>query len=544
MTSGSMLSRNLGGSWCRTRSIMLRGSVRSFSSAQSAYEVSAESRRAAEQAKAATAATSDAVSNGGALNRRLDRALERCREATAEIASIGEEMSGSDSSPSAAELIELESKYGAHNYHPLPVVLARGEGCYVYDSDGRKYFDCLSAYSAANQGHCHPKILAALYKQAAKMTLTSRAFHNTEYVPAPLLTVAAVKRDRDADQAAYRLCTCMVHRLIDCCCCRLGPYEKFACEYFGYDKLLPMNTGVEAGETSNKIARRWGYEVKGVEEDKAKIIYAKGNFWGRTIAAISTSTDPESRRGFGPFLPGSAIVDYGDLEQMEREMAEDPNVVAVMLEPIQGEAGVVVPPPGYLQGVREICDKYNVLFIADEVQTGLGRTGAMIACDHDNVRPDMLLLGKALSGGVLPVSAVLADDAVMSVIDPGSHGSTFGGNPLGCAVATAALKVLRDEGLPANAAVMGEIFRNGLEELAVERPDMVEMVRGKGLLNGMVMKGGEGKDAWTVCMKMMEAGLLAKPTHDTIIRFSPPLTLSEEQVREQLSIIKEVVHSF
>ena len=330
----------------------------------------------------------------------------------------------------------------------------------------------------------------------------------------------------------------------NCCVCRLGAYEKFVCDFFGYDKLLPMNTGVEAGETSNKIARRWGYEVKGVEEDKATIIYAKGNFWGRTIAAISTSTDPESRRGFGPFLPGAAMVDYGDLSQLEHAMIENPNIVAVMLEPIQGEAGVVVPPPGYLQGVREICDTHNVLFIADEVQTGLGRTGAMIACDHDGVRPDMLLLGKALSGGVLPVSAVLADDAVMGVIDPGSHGSTFGGNPLGCAVATAALSVLRDEGLPQNAATMGAIFRAGLQELALERPDMVAEVRGKGLLNGMVMKGGAGRDAWTVCLKLMEAGLLAKPTHDTIIRFSPPLTLTEEQTRNQIDIIKKVVHSF
>jgi len=412
--------------------------------------------------------------------------------------------SGTVPERSQRQAMEIEDQFGAHNYKPLPVVLERGEGCYVYDTDGRRYYDCLSAYSAVNQGHCHPRIIAALTQQAAKITLTSRAFYSAE----------------------------------------LGPYERFACQYFGYDKLLPMNTGVEAGETSNKIARRWGYEVKGVPSGEAKIIYAKGNFWGRTLAAISSSTDPQSRSGFGPFLPGSVLVEYGDLQDLKSTIS-DPAVVAVMLEPIQGEAGVVVPPEGYLSGVRELCNKHNVLLIADEVQTGLGRTGARLCCDHDGVRPDILLLGKALSGGVLPVSAVLADNDVMGVITPGSHGSTFGGNPLGAAVATEALKVLQDEGLAENASVQGELFRAGLQDLADSRPDLIKTVRGKGLLNGLVMHDDlePEKNAASACVQLMHAGLLAKPTHDTIIRFSPPLTLTAVQTYEQIELISDVFKS-
>lgn len=406
---------------------------------------------------------------------------------------------------SAEELIALEQDYGAANYHPLPVVLSKGAGCYVFDTDGRRYFDCLSAYSAVNQGHCHPKIIGALVKQAQQMTLASRAFHTEQ----------------------------------------LGPYSQFMCEYFGYDRVLPMNTGVEAGESALKLARRWGYQVKGVPANEAKVIFAKGNFWGRTVGAISSSSDPDARKDFGPFLPGSELVDYGDAAALREMLCKEPHTAAVMLEPIQGEAGIVVPPEGYLREVREICDEHNVLFIADEVQTGLGRTGKRLALDHENVKADILLLGKALSGGVMPVSAVLSSHEVMDVLTPGSHGSTFGGNPLGCAVATAALEVLRDEQLAENAEKQGAFLRAGLEELRLQRPDVLTEIRGKGLLNGMVIAeqadGTTGRDAWSVCLKLMDEGLLAKPTHDTIIRLAPPLTINDDQAAQQLEIIRKVI---
>ena len=354
---------------------------------------------------------------------------------------------------SSQQAINLEDKYGAHNYHPLPVVLSRGEGIYVWDVEGKKYFDYLSAYSAVNQGHCHPKIIDALESQGKKLTLTSRAFYNDI----------------------------------------LGDYEKYITEYFGYDKVLPMNTGVEGGETANKIARKWGYEKKGIEENKAKIIFAHGNFWGRTLAAISTSDDPLSYKGFGPYMPGYDLIPYNDLESLEEKL-RDKNVCAFMVEPIQGEAGVVVPDEGYLSGVRKLCTKYNVLFIADEVQTGIARTGKMLATDHEDARPDILILGKALSGGVLPVSAVLADDEIMMCIKPGEHGSTYGGNPLACAVAKAALEVIKDENLEDNALKMGEVFRGRLENLK-EKSDLVTLIRGKGLLNAMIINDTE-EDKW------------------------------------------------
>ena len=379
---------------------------------------------------------------------------------------------------SSQQAINLEDKYGAHNYHPLPVVLSRGEGIYVWDVEGKKYFDYLSAYSAVNQGHCHPKIIDALESQGKKLTLTSRAFYNDI----------------------------------------LGDYEKYITEYFGYDKVLPMNTGVEGGETANKIARKWGYEKKGIEENKAKIIFAHGNFWGRTLAAISTSDDPLSYKGFGPYMPGYDLIPYNDLESLEEKL-KDKNVCAFMVEPIQGEAGVVVPDEGYLSGVRKLCTKYNVLFIADEVQTGIARTGKMLATDHEDARPDILILGKALSGGVLPVSAVLADDEIMMCIKPGEHGSTYGGNPLACAVAKAALEVIKDENLEDNALKMGEVFRGRLENLK-EKSDLVTLIRGKGLLNAMVINDTEDSStAWDICIAMKDNGLIAKPTHGNIIRF-------------------------
>jgi len=401
---------------------------------------------------------------------------------------------------SPEEYIALEDKYGAHNYHPLPVVLAKGEGVFVWDVEGKKYYDFLSSYSAVNQGHCHPKILAALKEQADTLTLTSRAFHNDV----------------------------------------LGQYEEFVTKLFGYDKVLPMNTGVEGGETANKLARKWGYMKKGIEKNKARIIFAKGNFWGRTLAAISSSDDPSSYEGFGPFMPGYDLIPYNDLEALETEL-KDFNVCAFMVEPIQGEAGVVVPDEGYLAGVRKLCDKYNVLFIADEVQTGIARTGKMLACDYEDARPDLLILGKAISGGVFPVSAVLADDEIMLCIQPGEHGSTFGGNPLACKVAQAALEVVIDENLAENAYRLGKIFRR---ELRAFDNDMITLVRGRGLLNAIVIKPKNGKEAWDVCLKLRDNGLLAKPTHGDIIRFAPPLVITEEQLMDCITIIKKTILSF
>ena len=398
------------------------------------------------------------------------------------------------------DYLNLELKYGAHNYHPLPVVLSKGEGIYLWDVEGKKYYDFLSAYSAVNQGHCHPKIIKALTDQANQLTLTSRAFHNDI----------------------------------------LGPYEKFITDFFGYDKVLPMNTGVEGGETANKLARKWGYLKKGIPENEARIIFAKGNFWGRTLAAISSSDDPTSYKGFGPYMPGYDLIPYNDLEALENEL-KDPNVCAFMVEPIQGEAGVIVPNDGYLKGVRDLCDKYNVLFIADEVQTGIGRTGKILACDHEDVKPDLLILGKALSGGVFPVSAVLANDDVMLCIKPGEHGSTFGGNPVACKVAMAALEVIIDEKLSENAEKLGHIFR---EELKNINSEMITTVRGKGLLNAIVIKPKNGKNAWDVCLKLKENGLLAKPTHGDIIRFAPPLIINNIQLNDCVDIIRKTILSF
>ena len=401
------------------------------------------------------------------------------------------------------DAINLEDKYGAHNYHPLPVVLCRGEGIYVWDVEGKKYFDFLSAYSAVNQGHCHPKIIQALEEQSKKLTLTSRAFYNDT----------------------------------------LGDYEKYITNYFGYDKVLPMNTGVEGGETANKLARKWGYEKKGIEENKAKIIFANGNFWGRTLAAISTSDDPLSYKGFGPYMPGYDLIPYNDLGALE-EKFQDKNVCAFMVEPIQGEAGVVGPDEGYLSGIRTLCDKYNVLFIADEVQTGIARTGKMLATDYEAARPDILILGKALSGGVLPVSAVLADDEIMMCIRPGEHGSTYGGNPLSCAVAKAALDVIKDENLEDNAMKMGNLFRNNLEKLK-EKSNLINLIRGKGLLNAMVINDDdESSTAWNICLKMRDNGLIAKPTHGNIIRFAPPLVINKDQVEESCDIIEKSIAEF
>lgn len=392
-----------------------------------------------------------------------------------------------------AAFLETELKYGAHNYHPLPVVLERGEGVFLYDVDGKRYYDFLSGYSAVNQGHCHPKIIASLVEQAPKLTLTSRAFHNN----------------------------------------LLGEYSKFITQYFGYDKVLPMNTGVEGGETAIKLARRWAYTKKAVAENQAKIVFAEGNFWGRTMAAISSSTDPSSYKGFGPFMPGFALVPYNDIAALE-EALKDSNVAAFMVEPIQGEAGVVLPDDGYLKAVRELCTKYNVLFIADEIQTGLARTGKMLACDHENVRPDILILGKALSGGVLPVSAVLADDYIMMNIHPGEHGSTYGGNPLACAVAITALAVLKDEKMAENATIMGELLRT---ELANLKSPYITTIRGRGLLNAIVIKHANPEASWDLCLELKENGLLAKPTHGDKIRFAPPLIITKDQILESVEII-------
>jgi ornithine--oxo-acid transaminase len=396
-------------------------------------------------------------------------------------------------SANTAKYIALEDQFGAHNYHPVPVVLKKGEGVFLYDVDGKRYFDFLSGYSAVNQGHCHPAIIKALTDQAQKLTLTSRAFYNN----------------------------------------LLGTYEKYITEYFGYDKVLPMNTGVEGGETAIKLARRWGYAVKGIPENQAKVIFAEGNFWGRTLAAISSSTDPSSYKGFGPYMPGFGLVPYNDLAALETVL-QDLTVAAFMVEPIQGEAGVVIPTDGYLKGVRALCDKYNVLFIADEIQTGLARTGTLLACDHENVRPDILILGKALSGGTIPVAAVLADDIIMLQIKPGEHGSTYGGNPLACAVAMKALEVIKSEKMVENSFKMGEILR---AELAKLNSPFIASIRGRGLLNAIVIKHENPEAAWDLCLHLKELGILAKPTHGDKIRFAPPLIITEAQIKEAVQLI-------
>ena len=401
---------------------------------------------------------------------------------------------------SAQDAIALEDKYGAHNYHPLPVVLAKGDGAKVWDIEGKEYFDFLSAYSAVNQGHCHPKIVNAMVDQAKVLTLVSRAFHSDV----------------------------------------LGIFEKYITDYFGYDKVLPMNTGAEGDETAIKLCRRWAYDKKGVAPNKAKIIACANNFHGRTVTVISMSTDPDSRANFGPYTPGFEIIPYNDLDALEKAL-EDPNVAGFLVEPIQGEAGVVVPDEGYLSKAFDLCKSKNVLFIADEVQTGIARTGSLLACDHENVRPDVLILGKALSGGVYPVSAVLADDDIMLTIKPGQHGSTFGGNPVAAKVAIAALEVVKEENLAENAERLGELFRKEISNIDSE---MIELVRGKGLLNAVVIKPKDGKTAWDVCVKMAENGLLAKPTHDHIIRFAPPLVITEEQLMAAVEIIKQSILSF
>ena len=399
--------------------------------------------------------------------------------------------------------IDIEDKFGAHNYHPLPVVLNKGEGIYVWDVEGNKYYDFLSAYSAVNQGHCHPKITKALLDQSSILTLTSRAFYNDV----------------------------------------LGDYEKYVTNYFGYDRLLPMNTGVEGGETAVKLARKWGYQVKGIEQNKAKIIFVSGNFWGRTLAAISSSNDPLSRNDFGPYMPGYEIIPYNDINSLELAL-KDPNVAAFMVEPIQGEAGVVVPDENYLYDAYKLCKKSNVLFIADEVQTGIGRTGKLLCCDHHGFTPDILILGKALSGGVLPVSAVLSSDEIMLTIKPGEHGSTFGGNPLGCKVAIAALKVIKDENLCNNAEIMGIHFRKKINEY-IKKSNIVKLIRGKGLLNAIVINDDEESEtAWNICLKLKENGLLAKPTHGNIIRFAPPLTISENEMTNAINIIINSIKDF
>jgi ornithine--oxo-acid transaminase len=395
--------------------------------------------------------------------------------------------------------LQLEENFGAHNYHPLPVVLEKGKGVFVWDVDGKKYFDFLSGYSALNQGHCHPRIINALIEQAQKLTLTSRAFYNN----------------------------------------LLGEYAKFITEYFGYDKVLPMNTGVEAVETAIKLCRRWGYEKKKIKDGEAKIIVCENNFHGRTSAVISFSTDPQSYNGFGPYMPGFVVVPYNDIEALQKAM-EDKNIAGFLVEPIQGEAGVVVPDDGYLSKAKQLCEAYNVLFIADEIQTGLARTGKMLACDYENVHPDILILGKALSGGTLPVSAVLADDDIMLNIKPGEHGSTYGGNPLACAVAIESLKVLKEENMAANAEKMGALFRTELQKL---NSPHISVIRGKGLLNAIVINHANKDAAWELCLNLKENGLLAKPTHGDKIRFAPPLIITKKQVMECVEIIDECLKS-
>ena len=400
------------------------------------------------------------------------------------------------------QFIDQEAQYGAHNYHPLPIVLNRGKGAFVWDVDGKKYFDFLSAYSAVNQGHCHPKIVAALTEQAQTLCLTSRAFYN------------------------------------DC----LGPYEEFITQFFGYDKVLPMNSGAEAVETALKLSRRWGYVRKGIPENQAMIVGCEGNFHGRTISTVSLSTDPSSYSGFGPFTPGLIKIPYNDSAALEQVLeAHGKQVAAFMAEPIQGEAGVFVPDAGYLKRCSELCKKHNVLFVADEVQTGIARTGKLLCCDHEEIRPDIVILGKALSGGVLPVSAILADNDVMLTIKPGEHGSTFGGFPLACRVAVAALTVVKEEKLAERAEYLGNIFRNELSKI---KSPMIELIRGKGLLNAIVVKPYNGKEAWDVCLKMAELGLIAKPTHKHIIRFAPPLVITEQELLEAVSIIRNALTSF
>ena len=396
--------------------------------------------------------------------------------------------------------MELEDKYGAHNYHPLPVVLSKAEGIYLWNPEGERFIDCLSAYSAVNQGHCHPRLIKVMTEQASRLTLTSRAFYS------------------DA----------------------LGEYCKYITEYFGYERVLPMNTGVEGGETAVKLARRWGYLHKNIPDTQARVVFVEGNFWGRTLSAISTSTDPTCRDGFGPYMPGFDVIPYNDVPALEKAL-KDPNVCGFMFEPIQGEAGVNVPSPGYLQEVRRVCSENRVLMIADEVQTGLCRTGRMLCCDHEEVRPDLVILGKALSGGMLPVSCVLADSEVILGIKPGEHGSTYGGNPLACRVAMEALQILKDENLAQRAEVLGQRFRQALKE--INKP-WIKDVRGKGLLNALEVDPEAGVEAWDVCVKLRDNGLLAKPTHDTIIRFAPPLIMTDEQLEEALNIITSTLESF
>lgn len=416
---------------------------------------------------------------------------------------------GSAMSDLSKHFLQLEHEYGAHNYHPLPVVLSRGSGTRVFDVDGKSYYDFLSAYSAVNQGHCHPKIVSAFVEQASKLTLTSRAFHND----------------------------------------RLGPYAEFITSYFGYDRVLPMNTGVEGGETAMKLARKWAYQVKGIPMNQARVIFAANNFWGRTLAAISSSTDPTAKDGFGPFMPGMALVPYNDIHALAAELEQNAShTAAFMVEPVQGEAGVVVPDDGYMTEVHQLCKKHNVLLIADEVQTGLGRTGYPLAVHHDQCKPDMVILGKALSGGVMPVSAVLASDEIMLTIRPGEHGSTYGGNPLACQVAVAALQVLRDENLSQNATERGKQLLAGLNSIMSTGTSSIVEVRGRGLLNAIVVdqqnkKGNYGDlgKAWDICLAMMSNGLLAKPTHGNIIRFAPPLTITKEEIDDCLGIIEKSV---
>ena len=402
------------------------------------------------------------------------------------------------------DAMALENKFGAHNYHPLPVVLSKGEGVYVWDVEGKKYYDFLSAYSAVNQGHCHPRIISAMVNQAQTLTLTSRAFYNDV----------------------------------------LGKYEKFATQLFGFDKLLPMNTGAEAVETALKLCRKWAYEVKNINENDAEIIVCKNNFHGRTTTIISFSNDPVARKNFGPYTDGFIKIEYDNLKALEDTLAQNPNVAGFLVEPIQGEAGVYVPAQGYLSKAKALCEKYNVLFIADEVQTGIARTGKMLAVDHENVKPDVLILGKALSGGVYPVSAVLANDNIMNVIKPGNHGSTFGGNPIAAVVAIAALEVINDEHLASNAQAMGELFRSEINKY-IETSNLVSLVRGKGLLNAIVIDDDEESDtAWNICLALRDNGLLAKPTHGNIIRFAPPLVMNEEQLLDCVSIITKTLKEF
>lgn len=404
----------------------------------------------------------------------------------------------------AQKAIDLEDKYGAHNYKPVPVVIERGEGVFVWDVNGRQYFDFLAAYSAVNQGHCHPRIIKAFVEQTKKITLTSRAFYN------------------------------------DC----LGEYEKFITGYFGYDKVLPMNTGAEAVETALKLCRKWAYQRKGLPENEAKIVVFEGNFHGRTITVVSLSTDPDSRSQFGPYTPGIIQIPYNDTTALQHVLESDPNIAGVLMEPVQGEAGVIIPDPGYLKACYDLCKKRNVLFIADEIQSGLGRVGKKLACDYENVRPDILILGKALSGGTLPVSAVLADDEIMLCIQPGQHGSTYGGNPLACKVAIESIKVLEDEKMYENSFQLGKLFDKELQEIQELRPEIVTKVRCKGLWAAMVIKEKNNKGAWELCLKLMENGLLAKPTHGDTLRFAPPLCITKDQLRECISIIRKTVQEF